>query len=239
MTGGRCTSHLPCSGQAVTEELLSLQHVRDRPGDAAAPCQSVRYPRYRGSSRCLMHGVAPGQGPPFSPPLRACHALLSSACRFRRAPVHRAPRPSAVTLFHWSPAMDLPSTSGQSAPCSSPRTIAVVGLGTMGSGIAEVLARAGREVIGIDVSEAAARRATASSPPPRPVPSPGTGSPRRSARGSWPASGPSPTSPPRPRPTSSSRWSRRTTTSSTACSTSSTRSSAPTRSWPPAPTPCR
>ncbi|MCQ0025288.1 3-hydroxybutyryl-CoA dehydrogenase [Streptomyces somaliensis DSM 40738] len=41
-------------------------------------------------------------------------------------------------------------------------TIAVVGLGTMGTGIAEVLARAGREVVGIDVSEAAARRAAAS-----------------------------------------------------------------------------
>ncbi|MCQ6551701.1 3-hydroxyacyl-CoA dehydrogenase family protein [Streptomyces sp. C10-9-1] len=38
-------------------------------------------------------------------------------------------------------------------------TIAVVGLGTMGTGIAEVLARAGREVIGIDVSDEAARRA--------------------------------------------------------------------------------
>ncbi|MFI6698172.1 3-hydroxyacyl-CoA dehydrogenase family protein [Streptomyces sp. NPDC050509] len=38
-------------------------------------------------------------------------------------------------------------------------TIAVVGLGTMGTGIAELLARAGREVIGIDVSAAAARRA--------------------------------------------------------------------------------
>ncbi|WP_419999159.1 3-hydroxyacyl-CoA dehydrogenase family protein [Streptomyces boninensis] len=37
--------------------------------------------------------------------------------------------------------------------------IAVVGLGTMGTGIAEVLARAGREVIGIDVSEAAAAQA--------------------------------------------------------------------------------
>ncbi|MEU0136933.1 3-hydroxybutyryl-CoA dehydrogenase [Streptomyces sp. NPDC006296] len=41
-------------------------------------------------------------------------------------------------------------------------TIAVVGLGTMGTGIAEVLARAGREVVGIDVSEAAARQAVAS-----------------------------------------------------------------------------
>ncbi|MFD3324958.1 3-hydroxyacyl-CoA dehydrogenase family protein [Streptomyces sp. NPDC058701] len=45
---------------------------------------------------------------------------------------------------------------------SSLQTIAVVGLGTMGSGIAEVLARAGHEVIGIDISEAAARRAAAS-----------------------------------------------------------------------------
>ncbi|MFF3995834.1 3-hydroxyacyl-CoA dehydrogenase family protein [Streptomyces cyaneofuscatus] len=41
-------------------------------------------------------------------------------------------------------------------------TIAVVGLGTMGTGIAEVLALAGREVIGIDISEAAARQAVAS-----------------------------------------------------------------------------
>ncbi|MFF4094860.1 3-hydroxyacyl-CoA dehydrogenase family protein [Streptomyces sp. NPDC001834] len=41
-------------------------------------------------------------------------------------------------------------------------TIAVVGLGTMGTGIAEVLARAGHEVIGIDIDGAAARRAVAS-----------------------------------------------------------------------------
>ncbi|WP_030292950.1 3-hydroxyacyl-CoA dehydrogenase family protein [Streptomyces katrae] len=54
--------------------------------------------------------------------------------------------------------MDLPSTSSQSPL----QTIAVVGLGTMGTGIAEVLARAGREVIGIDVSDTATRRATAS-----------------------------------------------------------------------------
>lgn len=37
--------------------------------------------------------------------------------------------------------------------------MAVVGLGTMGTGIAEVLTRAGREVIGIDTDEAAARNA--------------------------------------------------------------------------------
>ncbi|MFJ9418969.1 3-hydroxyacyl-CoA dehydrogenase family protein [Streptomyces sp. NPDC101227] len=40
-------------------------------------------------------------------------------------------------------------------------TVAVVGLGTMGTGIAEVLTRAGREVIGIDTDEAAARHAVA------------------------------------------------------------------------------
>ncbi|KUJ38870.1 3-hydroxybutyryl-CoA dehydrogenase [Streptomyces sp. NRRL F-5122] len=41
------------------------------------------------------------------------------------------------------------------------KTIAVVGLGTMGTGIAEVLARAGREVVGIDIDEAAASKAVA------------------------------------------------------------------------------
>ncbi|MFB7914286.1 3-hydroxyacyl-CoA dehydrogenase family protein [Streptomyces sp. NPDC056061] len=40
-------------------------------------------------------------------------------------------------------------------------TIAVIGLGTMGTGIAEVLALAGHEVIGIDTCDAAARRAVA------------------------------------------------------------------------------
>lgn len=40
-------------------------------------------------------------------------------------------------------------------------TIAVVGLGTMGTGIAEVLLRAGREVVGIDTSAEAARSAVA------------------------------------------------------------------------------
>ncbi|WP_455360394.1 3-hydroxyacyl-CoA dehydrogenase family protein [Streptomyces sp. SYSU K21746] len=47
------------------------------------------------------------------------------------------------------------------SPAAPLNTIAVVGLGTMGTGIAEVLARAGREVIGIDVSEAADRQAVA------------------------------------------------------------------------------
>ncbi|MFJ3492736.1 3-hydroxyacyl-CoA dehydrogenase family protein [Streptomyces sp. NPDC086091] len=47
------------------------------------------------------------------------------------------------------------------APLPAPRTIAVVGLGTMGTGITEVLATAGREVIGIDVGEAETARCVA------------------------------------------------------------------------------
>ncbi|MFD8547766.1 3-hydroxyacyl-CoA dehydrogenase family protein [Streptomyces sp. NPDC059649] len=57
-----------------------------------------------------------------------------------------------------------PSSTPDLAPDVSPlslSTVAVVGLGTMGTGIAEVLARAGREVIGIDTDEAAARHAVA------------------------------------------------------------------------------
>ncbi|MFI8180084.1 3-hydroxybutyryl-CoA dehydrogenase [Actinacidiphila glaucinigra] len=40
-------------------------------------------------------------------------------------------------------------------------TVAIIGLGTMGTGIAEVVARAGHEVIGIEIDDAAARRAVA------------------------------------------------------------------------------
>ncbi|WP_221355969.1 3-hydroxyacyl-CoA dehydrogenase family protein [Streptomyces beigongshangae] len=58
-----------------------------------------------------------------------------------------------------------PSASSSSSPSASSgtplRTVAVVGLGTMGTGIAEILVRAGREVVGIDISAAAAARATA------------------------------------------------------------------------------
>lgn len=53
-------------------------------------------------------------------------------------------------------APQLPETAA--APLS---VIAVVGLGTMGAGIAEVMARAGHEVVGIDLDPAAARRAVA------------------------------------------------------------------------------
>ncbi|MDJ0340853.1 3-hydroxybutyryl-CoA dehydrogenase [Streptomyces sp. H10-C2] len=54
--------------------------------------------------------------------------------------------------------MDRPSSSSPLPTLALP-TVAVVGLGTMGAGIAEVMARAGHEVIGIDTSDAAARRA--------------------------------------------------------------------------------
>ncbi|MGV9790691.1 3-hydroxyacyl-CoA dehydrogenase family protein [Streptomyces sp. NPDC003435] len=43
-------------------------------------------------------------------------------------------------------------------PPSPLRTIAVVGLGTMGTGLTEVLARAGREVVGIDIDASQAAR---------------------------------------------------------------------------------
>lgn len=53
-----------------------------------------------------------------------------------------------------------PSAPPSSAPTPRPlRTVGVVGLGTMGTGIAEVLIRAGREVIGVDLTEPAAARA--------------------------------------------------------------------------------
>ncbi|MFF3249574.1 3-hydroxyacyl-CoA dehydrogenase family protein [Actinacidiphila glaucinigra] len=40
-------------------------------------------------------------------------------------------------------------------------TVAIIGLGTMGTGIAEVVARAGHEVVGIEIDDAAAQRAVA------------------------------------------------------------------------------
>lgn len=53
------------------------------------------------------------------------------------------------------------ATPQSDTPLSPLRTVAVVGLGTMGTGIAEVLAAAGRDVIGIDVSEAQAAKCLA------------------------------------------------------------------------------
>lgn len=120
----------PRSGGPVTDGLLSHQHVRGRPGDAAASCQSVLYDSLHHPRR------DPGTGS-AAPALRApspglFRTVLPYGIRARRAP--RAP--SVVTLFHWSPSMDRPSSH------PTLQTIAVVGLGTMGTGIAEVLARA-------------------------------------------------------------------------------------------------
>ncbi|WP_430741844.1 3-hydroxyacyl-CoA dehydrogenase family protein [Streptomyces sp. P13-3-3] len=53
------------------------------------------------------------------------------------------------------------ATPQSDTPLSPLRTVAVVGLGTMGTGIAEVLAAAGRDVIGIDVQEAQAAKCVA------------------------------------------------------------------------------
>ncbi|GGO95052.1 3-hydroxyacyl-CoA dehydrogenase family protein [Wenjunlia tyrosinilytica] len=50
--------------------------------------------------------------------------------------------------------MDRQSSTAKSCP-----TVAIIGLGTMGAGIADVMARSGREVIGIDTSDSAARAA--------------------------------------------------------------------------------
>ncbi|CAM5298973.1 Fatty acid oxidation complex subunit alpha [Streptomyces canarius] len=57
--------------------------------------------------------------------------------------------------------MATPLSDSALSPLSPLKTIAVVGLGTMGTGIAEVLAKAGREVIGIDISEARTAQALA------------------------------------------------------------------------------
>ena len=65
-------------------------------------------------------------------------------------------RPTSSSPSPTSPAPTSP------APASTvPSVVAVIGLGTMGTGIAEVLTCAGHEVIGVDISDAAAQRAVA------------------------------------------------------------------------------
>ncbi|MFI0938340.1 3-hydroxyacyl-CoA dehydrogenase family protein [Streptomyces sp. NPDC021020] len=59
-----------------------------------------------------------------------------------------------------SPALTAPAAQpGAGSPAAPLSVVAVVGLGTMGTGIAEVMARAGHEVVGIDTDPGAARRA--------------------------------------------------------------------------------
>ena len=53
------------------------------------------------------------------------------------------------------------ATPQSDTPLSPLRTVAVVGLGTMGTGIAEVLAKAGRTVVGVDISETQAAKCVA------------------------------------------------------------------------------
>ncbi|WP_200262466.1 3-hydroxyacyl-CoA dehydrogenase [Streptomyces sp. HSG2] len=57
--------------------------------------------------------------------------------------------------------MASPLSETPSSPQPALRTVAVVGLGTMGTGITEILARAGRDVVGIDVGEARTAKAVA------------------------------------------------------------------------------
>ena len=59
------------------------------------------------------------------------------------------------------PTSSSPSPAGPVPASTVPSVVAVIGLGTMGTGIAEVLTCAGHEVIGVDISDAAARRAVA------------------------------------------------------------------------------
>jgi len=76
------------------------------------------------------------------------------------APADR-PRPAAGTAGNTAAVSAVNTPDTPDTPTRTPGLIAVVGLGTMGTGIAEVLTRSGHEVIGIDISEAAARRAVA------------------------------------------------------------------------------
>jgi 3-hydroxybutyryl-CoA dehydrogenase len=65
-----------------------------------------------------------------------------------------------------TPAVDSTAAAPTAAPTAPAvpaalSVVAVIGLGTMGTGIAEVMARAGHEVIGVDTDPVAARRAVA------------------------------------------------------------------------------
>ncbi|MET9291329.1 3-hydroxyacyl-CoA dehydrogenase family protein [Streptomyces sp. NPDC003077] len=68
--------------------------------------------------------------------------------------------PPSASADNVASAESFPSVPPATPPTLLP-TVAVIGLGTMGTGIADLLTRSGREVIGIDVDEAAARNAVA------------------------------------------------------------------------------
>jgi 3-hydroxybutyryl-CoA dehydrogenase len=96
--------------------------------------------------------AAPGLHVPAAPAPRA------DAPANPRATPRATPHAEAAA----APAARPGHTAGPAPDDAAPLAlIAVVGLGTMGAGIAEVLTRAGHEVIGVDVNPAAARRAAA------------------------------------------------------------------------------
>lgn len=90
----------PRSGGPVTGELLSFQHVRGRPGDAAASCRSVRISRCdpgtgfrRSRPRDSSPRGLPSSGPLTPGPSTARLFRTASARAVRRAPLSRHPLP--------------------------------------------------------------------------------------------------------------------------------------------------
>ncbi len=107
--------------------------------------------------------VPPAPCAPVSRAPAAARAAEATAAR-----VHPSRPPATATAPAAPAAAGATSTAATTVtapaaggPRSPLRTVAVVGLGTMGSGIAEVLARAGHPVIGIDVRGPAADAARA------------------------------------------------------------------------------
>src|SRR5690242_15641538 len=118
----------------------SVRHIAARPRDRARP-------GHRGRTHLCDRPASP------LPPVLRSHAMDRPSASSASPSSATSPALSAAVSPAASPA---PATGPVSAP-----VVAVVGLGTMGTGIAEVLTLAGHEVIGIDVSDAAARRAAA------------------------------------------------------------------------------
>src|SRR4051794_25203723 len=79
----------------------------------------------------------------------------SSACRGRSASDHPPPCPCCDI---WETSTHLMSGE-RMAVAREVRKVGVVGLGTMGAGIAEVLARSGVQVVGVENDDAGVERA--------------------------------------------------------------------------------
>ena len=131
-----------------------------------------------------------------------------------------------------------PTTSRSSSTTSS--CVGVVGTGTMATGIVEVFAKAGYDVVYVGRSPGQGRRRAGDD---RALAR--QGDPARQARGVGQGRGARPADRhhlarrPRPRSTSPSRRSPRTSRSRPRCSRTSTRSASRARSWPPPPRRCR